>query len=96
MLDKKSMNTYNAYMKIEWKRKALKQIIKIPDTDRKRIAIAVRVLYDFPNVQNVKTLTNHKYDYRLRVGRYRVLFNHYETVQIISIEEVKKRDDTTY
>ena len=83
-------------MKIEWKRKALKQITTIPDADRKRITIAVRGLYNFPNVQNVKALSNHKYVYRLRVGRYRVLFNHNKVVEIISIEEVKKRDDTTY
>ena len=83
-------------MKIEWKRKALKQITPLPDTDRKRITIAVRGLYNFPNVQNVKALTNHQYDYRLRVGRYRVLFNHDEVIKIISIEEVKKRDGNTY
>ena len=83
-------------MKIEWKRKALKQIAQIPDIDKKRITIAVRGLYNFPNVQNVKALTNHPYDYRLRVGRYRVLFNPDEIIKIISIEEVKKRDDTTY
>ena len=83
-------------MKIEWKRRALKQITTLPDTDRKRIIIAVRGLYNFPNVQNVKALTNHQYDYRLRVGRYRVLFNHDEVIKIISIEEVKKRDGNTY
>ena len=83
-------------MKIEWKRKALKQITQIPDTDKKRITIAVRGLYNFPNVQNVKALTNHPYDYRLRVGNYRVLFNHDKIVKIISIEEIKKRDGNTY
>lgn len=83
-------------MEIEWKRKALKQITTIPATDRKRITLAVRGLYNFPNVKNIKALTHHPYDYRLRVGRYRVLFNHDEVVKIISIEEVKKRDGNTY
>ncbi|HCU30259.1 MAG TPA: cytotoxic translational repressor of toxin-antitoxin stability system, partial [Sphaerochaeta sp.] len=31
-----------------------------------------------------------------RVGSYRVLFNILETVEIISIEEVRKRDERTY
>jgi len=45
---------------------------------------------------NVKALTNHTYDYRLRVGRYRVFFNADTTVEIVAIEEVKKRDERTY
>ena len=45
---------------------------------------------------NIKKLTNHQYDYRLRVGNYRVLFNVHECIEIISIEEVKKRDERTY
>ena len=43
-----------------------------------------------------RALVNHTCDYRLRVGNYRVLFNHDSLVEIISIEEVKKRDDHTY
>ena len=57
---------------------------------------AVSGLNDFPAVTNVKTLINHDYAYRLRVGDYRVFFNVRETVEIISIEEVKKRDERTY
>jgi mRNA-degrading endonuclease RelE of RelBE toxin-antitoxin system len=32
----------------------------------------------------------------LRVGNWRVLFNVFEEVSILSIEEVKKRDEQTY
>nr|WP_218966867.1 hypothetical protein [Snodgrassella alvi] len=49
-----------------------------------------------PNCLNVKKLNNHQYDYRLRVGNYRVLFNYDGDISIVSIEEVKKRDDRTY
>lgn len=45
---------------------------------------------------NIKALTNHDYEYRLRVGDYRVFFNIRQTVEVISIEEVKKRDERTY
>jgi mRNA-degrading endonuclease RelE of RelBE toxin-antitoxin system len=34
--------------------------------------------------------------YRLRVGRYRVIFGFYERIQIVEIQEVKKRDERTY
>lgn len=30
------------------------------------------------------------------VGNYRVLFDFYEEIKIVSIEEVKKRDERTY
>ena len=49
-----------------------------------------------PNVQNVKALTRHQFGYRLRVGRYRVLFDWEGTVRIVNIEEVSKRDEHTY
>ena len=32
----------------------------------------------------------------MRVGQYRILFNYEEIIKIISIEEVKKRDERTY
>jgi hypothetical protein len=33
---------------------------------------------------------------RLRVGRYRVFFNVCERIEIVLVEEVKKRDERTY
>ena len=81
---------------IRWSRKASKQLNKIQKADKKQILEAVDTLSGFPYVLNVKALSNHKYDYRLRVGRYRILFNHIEKIHILSIEAVKKRDDNTY
>lgn len=85
---------------IDWKSKALKQIGKISDQGaRKALKDAVAGLADFPNTPNtpqVKKLTSHRYAYRLRVGRFRVFFDIAETIRIISIQEVKKRDDRTY
>lgn len=49
-----------------------------------------------PDCVNVKALSNHLYQYRLRVGDYRVFFNFDGVVSIVSIEEVKKRDERTY
>jgi len=47
-------------------------------------------------VTGVKALTNHAYGYRLRVGEYRVLFDVLGAIEVVSIEEVKKRDERTY
>ena len=58
---------------------------------------AVEQLPERDGWHNVKSLTNHQYDYRLRVGRYRVFFDVEEDeVRIYFIQEVKKRDDRTY
>ena len=46
-----------------------------------------------PDSQGVKVLTNHRYGYRLRAGRYRVLFDYDGEVRIVEIQEVKKRDE---
>jgi len=45
---------------------------------------------------DIKSLSNHNDGFRLRVARYRVLFDNIETLKIIEIQEVKKRDNHTY
>ena len=82
---------------IRWQPKATKQLNRIGDRKQKeRILDAVDKLENFPNTSGVKALTNHRYQYRLRVGKWRVLFNANEDIEIINIEEVKKRDEHTY
>ena len=44
----------------------------------------------------ILALTKHKYDYRLRVGNYRILFDADSEVKIVDIQEVKRRDGNTY
>ncbi len=65
-------------------------------TTRRRIYTESQALADFPHCQGVKKLVNHDYSYRLRVGDYRVFFEFDGYVHIVSIEEVKKRDESTY
>ncbi|HBL53881.1 MAG TPA: cytotoxic translational repressor of toxin-antitoxin stability system [Syntrophaceae bacterium] len=82
---------------IDWKNKAAKQLAKIGDKDtRDEIFNTAETLCYYPDVRHIKKLTKHKYPYRLKVGRYRVFFEVSNTVKIIHIEEVKKRDDRTY
>lgn len=80
-----------------WTPKATRQLTKIqPEKQREAITQATRALETFPDVVNVTALTKHDVGYRLRVGSYRVLFDVVSEVKIISIEEVKKRDERTY
>jgi mRNA interferase RelE/StbE len=52
-------------------------------------------LVDLKQAKQVKALTNHVFGYRLRVGNYRVFFNVDGVVRIATIEEVRKRDEST-
>jgi mRNA interferase RelE/StbE len=82
---------------ISWRPKALRQLRKLEASVSFEIRKAVTdELVDFSESKNVKKLTNHDYGYRLRVGRYRVFFNFEGKVQVVLIEEVKKRDERTY
>ena len=45
----------------------------------------------------IEWTVDHQYGYRLRVGNYRVLFDYAGgATRIVSIEEVRKRDERTY
>lgn len=81
---------------INWAKKAVRQLLKFPVTDQQRILGEVAKLEAFPAVHNVKVLSQHQYGFRLRIGAYRVLFDIANTVRIIDVQEVKRRDDNTY
>lgn len=82
--------------RIEWSKKARKQAERIDRAVRPVIVGAVRELANWPDCRNVKALVGRE-GYRLRVGRYRVLFTVHEgAVRIIRVEEVRKRDERTY
>ena len=82
---------------INWQPKALRQLRKLDAQAGKQIRDAVTTeLVDLSKARNVKALTSHECSHRLRVGSYRVLFDFDSAVRIVSIEEVRKRDERTY
>ena len=97
-LDKKVIFGYTLSMnEIEWTPKAVKQFQKLPIEAQRFIGGGISSLADWPRIQNVKKLSGRN-DYRLRVGNFRVLFTVHPSgkVNIIRIEEVKKRNEHTY
>ena len=82
--------------KVRWSKRAKRQLARIPMKYRIAITDATRSLANFPDCRNVKPLKNHIYDFRLRVGRYRVFFDQDSEIKIIAIREVRKRDERTY
>jgi len=80
--------------RIEWKPKALRQLRKIKNQEtRNLIYDAVDTLKYFPQCSNIKKLKGRN-EYRLRVSNWRVIFT--DSLKILYIEEVKKRNERTY
>ncbi len=62
-------------MNIEIRRSAIKDLKKLDHKIRAKIHSKILTLKNFPNITNIKKLTNFEPAYRLRVGDYRVLFD---------------------
>ncbi len=76
-------------MKVKIDDKAIKDLSKIDKKEAIKILNKIENLQDFPQVANIKRLTNFEPPYRLRVGNYRVLFELRD--DIIIVYRVKHR-----
>lgn len=82
---------------IEWQPKAYRQLRKIKERETlAAIKEAVGGLAHWPRCRNIKAMKNHASGYRLRVDKWRILFEAQDRIQVILIQEVKKRDEQTY
>lgn len=85
--------------KVEWSKKAKKQLSRIDNRYREMIFDKVGELENFPDVQlDLKKIQGSKdKEYRVRVGVYRVLFTVIDGKPIIiRIDEVMRRQTNTY
>ncbi|MEW6261856.1 MAG: type II toxin-antitoxin system RelE/ParE family toxin [Thermodesulfobacteriota bacterium] len=80
---------------VHWSKRAWKRLKKVPQSDQAAIYQAVTELRHWPECKKVKALRGRS-GYRLRVGRYRVIFEVKVSVKIISVQDVGKRDERTY
>jgi len=76
-------------MKVKIDDKAIKDLSKIDKKEATKILDKIENLENFPEVANIKRLTNFEPPYRLRVGNYRVLFEVKD--DIITVYRVKHR-----
>ena len=71
-------------MKVELRKSAIKDLKGINEPFKSTIHTKLLKLKDFPNISNIKKLTNFEPAYRLRVGDYRILFDVYEDTIIVA------------
>lgn len=78
--------------------KADKQLDKIDPRYKQAVINAIASLISFPDVNlDIVKIKGKDGEYRIRVGRYRVLFEWIDNKpKIIEIKEIKKRDEQTY
>ena len=62
-------------MHIEIRKSAIRDLQKINEPFKSKLHEKIIFLKNFPNLSNIKKLTNFEPAYRLRVGDYRVLFD---------------------
>lgn len=76
------------------KKQAKKMLQALPSLARSRITEKIVLLGQNPDDQSldVKKMQGHPY-FRLRIGKWRVIFDRAEEIKIISIEKIKSRGD---
>jgi mRNA interferase RelE/StbE len=79
-------------MQINIRRSAIKDLKKINYKNREKIHIKIAELKNFPNISNLKKLTNFEPAYRRRIGDYRILFDVLEDT--IEIGRILHRKDS--
>jgi mRNA-degrading endonuclease RelE of RelBE toxin-antitoxin system len=82
---------------IDWSPRARRQLAKLGDREmQRRLFEAIGLLAGFPRVAGLEALRNHRFGFRLRVGRYRVLLDVDTRTGIVLVQEIRKRDERTY
>jgi mRNA interferase RelE/StbE len=82
-----------AFYKVEIKRSALKEIEKLDRGVIGQIVSKIEALAKNPHPPQSLKLSGSEYSYRLRVGRYRILYQINESSKIITVYAVGHRKD---
>ena len=69
---------------------------RIRKQDFERLRDAVRGLADEPRPRGVRKITGTERAYRIRVGSYRVVYEVYDSDNLVLILQVARRSETTY
>lgn len=81
-----------ARYKVRIKRSAEKELTGISKKDRRRLIAAIRELVDEPRPANAKPLVGRP-AWRLRVGRYRVIYTIEDDLLVVMVIRVGHRRD---
>ena len=83
------MKTY----RVETVPAVLKQLKRIPKNDQKKILSAIEAFARDPRPQGFKKLVYYTDFFRFRVGNYRIIYQIFDDVLLVSVVEVTDRRD---
>lgn len=69
---------------------------RIQRHDFERLRVAIRGLADEPRPHGVRKIEGAERAYRLRMGNYRVVYEVYDSENLVLILQVVRRTETTY
>ena len=78
---------------IQWHRAARREMRRLPQSDQRRVAMHVAGLANDPQPPGCRRMTGPHVAWRIRVGRYRVVYQIHGNVAIVFIVRVAKRDE---
>lgn len=78
---------------IEFTKGANKQLKKLPSHLKERIDSKIEELAIEPRPAGVKKLVDEESLYRIKVGDYRVIYQIFDTILLVSVIKVKHRRD---
>lgn len=73
-----------------------KQFSKLPTKTQENLKTNILSLKEFPNLKNIKKLTDQDPFWRLKSGKYRVIFAVEKESQLIKITHIRQRNEKTY
>ena len=83
-------------LNIKISKKALKEFKAIPKNDQRNIKEKILLLKKNFGGADVRKICNEKKVFRLRVGKFRVIFNFFDNEKIIKIKHIRRRNEKTY
>ena len=78
---------------ISYERKAERELLALPGEVGRRLAAAIDALSQEPRPRGCRKIVGEDRVYRIRVGRYRVIYEIRDDVLVVVIIRVAKRDD---
>jgi mRNA interferase RelE/StbE len=78
---------------VEISRTAERQLKSIPHADQRRLATAMLALATDPRPHGSRKLSGYEDVFRVRIGRYRILYSVSDTVLIVIVLKIGDRKD---
>ena len=82
--------------RVELTRPAQRDLRRLPYEATRRLTAHIRALAENPRPHGVRKLSGQAHAYRIRVGRFRIIYDIYDQESLLSVLKVDRRREDTY